>query len=792
MRIWDLPFENPFSFTLAADSRFCKIDPFDDQIWELSIARHEPPSLLMHTTYGLRAQSMSVFPRFLFNDQVFVDPLSFQNKPVLQHFLPNYISLNLVPSPEISCTAEYWVPDSHTIAGSYQFQNTGNKVVTFRFELCSNLKPLDEGENMSPSFMGDTAVLQGKTYNLNPVCLLAGPSQIADSPFPALWQDFQIVPGKSRTVYWALSSQTDVQASLEHAREVVNSAWEASIARVWMTNDSQNVEIFTGGEQFDLELAAAQRSAFSLVMDAGSDGVPFVKSRHPDMGYSFAEEGKGVIPQWKKPSAFDAFFLSGFLLPGGASQVRCILDFFLDKYRSIQPAGKDATRRSFREILDQPILCTMSSELYAVTADRIWLNDNLGTLFTFFKLWFTPDQDKDLDGFPEWQTIEQSGLEDSPAFERWKTGAQGLNIRMVESPALAGFLYHESVCLLKLIQAAGRDDLVQEITEIQSRLKAHLQELWNEKNAAFFFRDYETHQIQNGKVLFTQKGNGSFDVNTGFSKPQRLLVQISGKDDTRRRFQLMVTGQTGGQLTQETIDYFNVSWLHGNAYYTTNHLFNRLEKVEMTGMSPEDEVCISTGHHQMTDISGYVPLWSGALDAHHLEKLIDKNLHKNAWYPHGIPAAAQKQTGRFTESPRVLMFWNALIGEGLLDAGRRDLAVDLTMRLMDAIKVNFLRFCDFQEVLHAETGEPIGERGNLKGLAPRRLFLHCLGVQYVQASHLFLDGWNDFPWPVTVKYKGVTLTRHKTDTVITFATGQTMIVSGNEPKEILLTDQPHQ
>ncbi|MEM5775591.1 MAG: hypothetical protein AAGU05_11380, partial [Anaerolineaceae bacterium] len=93
MRNWDLSIENPFSFTLAADSRFGKIDLYDDQIWELSIARHEPPALLMHTTYGLRAQSMSVFPRFLYNDQVFMDPLAFQKKPSLQYYLPNYISL---------------------------------------------------------------------------------------------------------------------------------------------------------------------------------------------------------------------------------------------------------------------------------------------------------------------------------------------------------------------------------------------------------------------------------------------------------------------------------------------------------------------------------------------------------------------------------------------------------------------------------------------------------------------------------------------------------------------------
>ena len=787
MRNWDLQIENPFLLTLSADSRFCNIDLYDDQIWELSLAGYEPRSIMMHTTYGLRAQSMSVFPRFLFNEQTFTDPISFSKKPTLQYFLSNYINLNFCISPEINCSAEYWVPDSHTIAGSYQFHNTGNKVVTIQFELCANLKPLNEGDNISPVVMGDSAVLTGKTYNLVPVCAMSGVSQINDSPFPSLWQNFQIVPGKNKTLYWALSSLTDVQSSLEHAREILASPWEAQIARVLMVNDSQEIEIHTGDPDWDLAFAASQRSAFSLVMDTKSGNVPFVKSRRADMGYSFAEEGKGVIAQWKKPSAFDAYYLTGILLPGGADLVQNILTGFLQKYQPALPVTKETTRRSFREILDQPILCTMAWDLFNITNDKEWLHANIDALASYFDLWFTPDQDKDLDGFPEWQNIEQSGLEINPIFERWNGETQGLNIRTVESPSLPAFLYQECQNLIRLIHAANRDDLLSVPEKLQGKLKEQLNECWNERFSGFFYRDFETHITQIGKNLLECHGNGLYKLNMSFSRPQRLLIQIVGKDDTRRRFQIQLSGQKSGETIQETIDFFNISWLHGRSYYTCNNLFTRLDTVEITGMSPDDQTRINTAHHQMSDISTLLPIWAGALENHRANKIIEKNLHKQYWGTYGIPVTSQVTMGQFTKPSKVLIPWNQLLGQGLLTAGKQEMAVQLVTNLMEAIKQNFLKYHEFQEEHDCETAQPSGEVGNLRGFAPKRLFLDCLGVQYIEANHLFLNGQNLFPWPVTVKYKGVTLTRHKTDTVITFSTGQTITVTGNEAKEIKLT-----
>jgi hypothetical protein len=44
-----------------------------------------------------------------------------------------------------------------------------------------------------------------------------------------------------------------------------------------------------------------------------------------------------------------------------------------------------------------------------------------------------------------------------------------------------------------------------------------------------------------------------------------------------------------------------------------------------------------------------------------------------------------------------------------------------------------------------------------------------------------LEGKNLFPWPVTIKYRGLTILRGQEQTVVTFANGETAIVKDEAP-----------
>jgi hypothetical protein len=93
----------------------------------------------------------------------------------------------------------------------------------------------------------------------------------------------------------------------------------------------------------------------------------------------------------------------------------------------------------------------------------------------------------------------------------------------------------------------------------------------------------------------------------------------------------------------------------------------------------------------------------------------------------------------------------------------------------------------FRECYNAHSGQPFGETNILRGLPPLGLFLQILGIKSIQTDQVILQGFNPFSWPVTVKYQGITITRHPKDTVVTFPGGQVITVSGPGPHRVTLS-----
>ena len=84
---------------------------------KLSLSGGEPPGLSVRTTYGLRARNMRLFYRFTEAGKSVTDPAAFHEAPRLRRFYPNFLMLDFVPIEGLEVTAEYWVPESHVLAG---------------------------------------------------------------------------------------------------------------------------------------------------------------------------------------------------------------------------------------------------------------------------------------------------------------------------------------------------------------------------------------------------------------------------------------------------------------------------------------------------------------------------------------------------------------------------------------------------------------------------------------------------------------------------------------------------
>jgi hypothetical protein len=187
------------------------------------------------------------------------------------------------------------------------------------------------------------------------------------------------------------------------------------------------------------------------------------------------------------------------------------------------------------------------------------------------------------------------------------------------------------------------------------------------------------------------------------------------------------------------------------------------------------------------DIGSFLPLWAGIPASPRARMLVSRVLMDAGRFgrPFGFPCAIPAGNSTPEACQAVLLPWNALIGEGLLDYGFREEAALLMVRLMNAVIGSLKTQRAFYHAYHAETGIGLGERNALQGLAPLGLFLKTLGVEFQSPKRLVLSGKNPFPWPVTVKYRGMVVTRQMERTVVHFPGGEAVTL--DDPTEAVVT-----
>jgi hypothetical protein len=129
---------------------------------------------------------------------------------------------------------------------------------------------------------------------------------------------------------------------------------------------------------------------------------------------------------------------------------------------------------------------------------------------------------------------------------------------------------------------------------------------------------------------------------------------------------------------------------------------------------------------------------------------------------------------------------NSMVGEGLVAYGYRSIAAELVSHLMNGVVDGLKRNGVMRRLIDAWIGSTSGEANTLSGLAPLGLFLDVLGVHFLSPDRIELAGFNPYPYPVTVKYRGTTVLRQSEKTVVIFPGGQTIEVTDPNPQTITL------
>jgi hypothetical protein len=813
MRDWHLTQGDPLALRLAADARLGPTDYADDHIWELSLAGGEPPALALRTTYGLRARDMRLFPSFVEGDRAVTDPAEFASPPALRAFFVNYLRLTFAPLPDLDVTAEYWCPDSHTVAGQFTLTNRGAAARTIRLCLAGVLKPIENPKVLAAAKLEEFAALEGGSGNLDIVAVLEGMAEIESAAHPTLSRALELAPGAPVTVRWAACARPAAPAGaggrkrkgdapetagrqcLPFIRDLLAREWEGEFARIELLNAGL-VEIETGDKDWDAAFAFAQATALRSYVGptAHLPHPSFIFTRLPDRGYSRKGDGSDHMWQWDGQVATEAYVNLPQIVSAAPELAKGVLRNWLavqaeDGFIDWKP-GLGGQRN---KALSFPLLAALAWKIYEYTEDKAFLAEVYPGLRKFVDVWFTRKHDRDEDGLPEWMHTIQSAFDDCPSFVRWRIWAQGADITLAEAPDLGAYLYRECLTLNRM---AALLELPEDaaLGERAGRLKRAVEAMWRDDTASYHYVDRDSHEVTRGVVLATGKGDLTVEAHRRFAPSARILVKALGPREARPNMEVTLSGRgRRGRHRVETLRRSHVQWYFGMGTAVSDKLYAELDRVEVRGLTDEFEVTVSVVDYSRQDQTLLLPLWAGLPDAPRAETLVRKTMldANRYWRRYGIPNCsaldpAYKADNR-EGSGGVWLMWNTMLGEGLVDYGYRAEAAGLIQRLMTAMLHTLKTEKAFREAYNPDTLEGLGDRDYLWGVAPVHLFLHTLGVRIVNPKKVWLSGHNPFPWPATVRYKGVTVMKEKESATVTFPSGKQITVTDARPQ--FLEDQ---
>lgn len=788
-----LPPTEALSLRIAADPRLSVTDYADDQIWGLTLAGGEPAALALNTSYGLRARTMRLFISFGWHGQTKTDPASFVQAPVVDRALPSYLKVNCLPFDDLHVLCEYWAAASQAVAGRITVVNRGSEAADFQLRLHAVLRPQEPGEPMGGEALQGVSVLCGQSGGLEPLLFLSGGALAELLAHPALTVSAHLQPGQRHVFRWAHAGMGDREEGFALARGLAAADWEAEIAKVELVN-GRWVEIESGEPAWDAALAMTQKVGLGCLL-SGSEFLPhpsFVLSRGVDDGHSARGDGRDYDDHWSGQSPLASLYLAWQLLPAAPQLVEGILR----NYLYVQGANGEidarpglAGQRTHWQC--PPLLATMAWEIFQQTESRALLRECLPALLEFAEAWFKRRHDRDGDGAPEWDHPLQSEYPESPTFVPWADWGQGLRISSAESADLLAYLLAECGALIAISHELGRTEILPDLETRATGLRRALARSREQHGDHYGPLDRDLHVVMDGGELGRGVGEFTAEVGRKFDPMVRLVIRTVGPESASRRANVTVHGRgPKGQFRTERLDEKDFRWFWELGSATTVNTFASIQRVEVRGLAKTFQTTVRVADHRRIDLSQMLPLWAEGADAEGAASVLDGHvLSDRFWRPYGLPSCSSEDPAyhpdeRF-EASGVRMAWNHLMGEALLAAGRRSQAAELVTRLMKACCQTLETDGGFRARYDPETGRGLGRLDAIEGLAPLALFLRVLGVRLIDPWTLELEGTNPYPWPVSVRWRGLTVQRPTEGPAkIRFPDGREIEVEGAEPRRV--------
>jgi hypothetical protein len=350
---------------------------------------------------------------------------------------------------------------------------------------------------------------------------------------------------------------------------------------------------------------------------------------------------------------------------------------------------------------------------------------------------------------------------------------------MVETIDLASYLYREIQSLNYIAREIGRERALEGIEPHLAILKEAVESTWSTQRNIYRQRDRDLDSSFTGKCLGKGRGEYSFEVKGSFDPPVRVLVRIHGSEKDARKLKILIHSRgRRGRSRVERISHRKFQWFWNTGVFTSDKLNTTIERVEVQGLGNEVSSEIWLPDTTRIDQSLLLPLWAGIPDQTRAERLISKTLTDpyQFWRPFGIPVCSAKDPSYAPDNQdgagAVWMFWNLLLGEGLVSYGFHEQAAELVTRLMQGVVVALKEDKAFRARYNPDIGGGVGGCGYVEGVAPLSLFLQTLGVRLITPHKVWIRPVNPYPWPVTLRWRGLTVRCEQGETRVTFPDGQ--------------------
>lgn len=754
------------SLTLASSRSREAAEP--DLVWQFQLEDSNPIEL--RSNLSLQAQAFSLFPVIQVGDHQIIELSDFFAAPRIDSLLPNYLELVGSPTEGIRLCLEYLAETPQTLLGRVSLQNLQDTRQEISFTLYAKLAPMGDFPPLSSTRVGTHTILKAQTGALTLSISLDTAARAVLSPLQGLRSRIILEAGQTSSFLWRLQAHTEAAQLARGLEQPLPANWDAMLSRQRMEAQSQTVQFVCEDPDWQLVFDSVQRQAAQLLNDDGK-ALRYYRMRNATQSLLAEREPNPRSMGAAKAEALDLYQLCLCLLPARPLDCERLLDTYLPVL-----ALEDTTKTN----LPFPVLASLAWRVFKHTQNPKFIQRHFESLRNSCFAWFEKSHDQDLDGLPEWADPAQTGLENYPDFDLLNTNAFPSLLSNLESRGLSALLETELEAV-GLMAHMLKDSPSEAMAHgFRNRLAASLEE-WMSSDPQQGYRHALTHHHSEGKLLYQGKFSGELNLEAPIKPANQVCGQLNAAGFWQKPLTLKLTGKNAeGEVLQETISRDQIRWLPGLFFFQTSAVFSELYSFSAEPGSQEIQLRLYTPSCNAADITQLLTLLPSEEETSLDEVLNSQLAFQVKGSAYGV---AEKLRDEIPPNDEVInLAWNALLIEALIQNDHKALAGELFTRLVSPVKNSLKRSHRNFEFFQANNGRGRGNQNHVKGLLPLDLLLDIAGIRILSAEKISLTGKSCLPWPFTLRFQGLEVTKDGKNTKIVFADGSEFFHYGTGAK----------